>query len=98
MRSTIINSIANVVSRFSVSVDAMLRAFIAPQLQWHPQPCVEPISDRHFGADRLLWNTCTVGARNSSVNLPGNYLPGTFEPTGQLTANMVLKRLFQRLS
>lgn len=98
MRSTNINSIANVVSRFSVSVDAMLRAIIAPQQQWHLQPCVAPISGRHFGADRLLWNIGTVGARNSSVNLPGTYLPGIFEPAGYLTTNMVLKRLFQRLS
>jgi hypothetical protein len=98
MRSTNINSIANVVCRFSVSVDAMLRAFAAPQQQWHLQPCVGPISDRHSGADRLLWIIGTVGARNSSVNLPGNYLSGTFEPAGYLTTNMVLKRLFQRLS
>ena len=96
MRNTIISSIANVVSRFSVGVDAMLRAF-APQQQWHLQPCVTPISGRHFGADCLLRDVGTVGALNRGVNIPANYLAGTFEPTGELT-DTVWKRLFQRRS
>ena len=97
MRNIIISSIANVVSRFSVGVDAMLRAFVASQQQWHLQPCVAPISGRHFGADCLLRDVGTVGALNRGVNIPANYLAGTFEPTGELT-DTVRKRLFQRLS
>ena len=97
MRSTIINSIANAVCRFSVSVDSMLRAFVAPHQQWHLQPCVAPISSRHFGADRLLRDLGTGGARNTGTNIPAIYLSGTFEPTGGLT-DTVRKRLFQRLS
>ena len=97
MRSTIISSIANAVSRFSVSVDSMLRAFVVPQQQWHLQPCVEPISSRHFGTEILFRDLGTVGARNMGWNIPAIYLPGTFEPTGEL-AGTVQKRPFRRLS
>ena len=94
MRSNnISSSIANVITRFSVQATDMLRAFNAPQQQWHLNLCTGHFADWHLGTDLLF--------RDLGTGIDG-YTPSGSEPrmssVKQPGTAVRTRQLFQRLS
>ncbi len=94
--SNIQNSIANVVSRFSARVNAMLRMVTDLQHPWHVQPSALPVLLGRSGSLGRFRNLGMLGVFATGTDLPAIYLPATSEPC-EITGKMVRQPSFQRL-
>ena len=96
MRCNNISSIANVIRRFSVVANEMLRAATDPQPHWHLQPCLGSMSGGNSGTKLLFRNSGTVGVAKIATGML-IYRPVISEPTCTTTNVATRKILFQRL-